>query len=60
MKIICQNCYEIIADRKLLAKWNERVLDIDPSLVVAVQEIGDNVLLTMQCPKCGCLLQVKS
>ena len=57
MKIICQNCFEILAERNVGENW----FKIDNNKVESIlQEIDpDHTLLTIACPKCGCMLQVK-
>ena len=56
-KIICQNCYEVIAERDESAG----TFKYDPNVVGSlIQEIDRNeVMLTLCCPHCGCLLQVR-
>lgn len=56
-KIICQNCFEILAERN----DDKGVFRYDPNKMDTVcQEIDkDHCLLTLSCPKCGCMLQVK-
>lgn len=54
-KIICQNCYEILGER------NDEEFRYDPtkmdSIVQGVDK--DTCILTLACPKCGCMIQVK-
>ena len=56
-KIICQNCYEILAERNVGEGW----FKYDPNNGESIlQEINADVcLLTMSCPRCGCMIQVK-
>lgn len=56
MKIICQNCFEILADR------SGDTFRYDPYEVEAImQELSeDSTLITLSCPKCGCMVQVKA
>ena len=56
-KIICQNCFEVLAERNIEEDW----LKYDPNKVESIgQELNaDETLLTFACPKCGCMLQVK-
>lgn len=56
-KIICQNCYEVIAERD----ESSGTFKYDPNVVESLlQPVGkDNTLLTLCCPHCGCLLQVR-
>lgn len=57
MKVICQNCYEILAERNMKNGY----FKYDPDKVESIlQEIDENnCILTISCPKCGCILQVK-
>lgn len=57
MKVICQNCHEILADRD----YKENTFKYDPNKVESiVQELTPDVcLLTLRCPKCDCMVQVK-
>ena len=56
-KIICQNCFEILAERNT----KEGYFKYDPESGESIlQELTPDVsLLTLACPKCGCMLQVK-
>jgi hypothetical protein len=56
MDINCQNCLKKLAERE------NNTLSYNPSEINnMVQEITtDEVLITLQCPDCGCLLQIKS
>lgn len=57
MKIICQNCYEILAERNVKNGYFKYDAENGESIL---QEISKEVcLLTLACPKCGCMLQVK-
>ena len=57
MKIICQNCFEILADRN--KEQNTITLDAD-RFPQAIKELSEGApLLTLTCHKCGCMLQVK-
>lgn len=55
-EIKCQNCGEKLAEQV------GNSLRFDPNGVgMLTQEItADKTLITLQCPKCGCILQVKS
>lgn len=55
MKVICQNCFEILAER------GEDYIKDDPNKVDSIVQAldADHCLLTYCCPKCGCMLQVK-
>lgn len=57
MKVICQNCFEVLADRKP----DENYLRFDPEKVDSfVQGIdSDHCILTLCCPKCSCMVQIK-
>lgn len=57
MKVICQNCFDILADRNK----EEHTITLDPDKFPrAVQEMSRGAsLLTLTCPRCGCMLQVK-
>lgn len=57
MKIICQNCFEILGERNP----EEKYFKYDPYEVENIlQEIDEkHSILTLACPKCGCMLQVK-
>ena len=52
--LVCQNCGDIIGTKK------EDQISYNPSEVNSIsQEIHkDSVLLTLQCKKCGCTIQV--
>ena len=56
MKVICQNCYEILANKDEAGS-----LRFNPNEIESIaQELNpDEVLLTLACPKCGCTVQVK-
>lgn len=56
-KIICQNCYEILAERNV----SEGIFRYDPNKMDTVLQCidEDHAILTISCPKCGCMLQVK-
>lgn len=60
-KIICQNCYEVIAERNEDPKWGDRTFKYDPNVVDSLLQpiYDDHVMVTLCCPHCGCLLQVK-
>lgn len=54
-KVICQNCHEILADRNI----EKGEFRYDPcGMDSVVQTIEHTVLLTLSCPKCGCMVQV--
>ena len=56
-KIICQNCYEILGEKCSELGYTKYEPDRVNSIV---QELdADHCLLTLACPKCGCMLQVK-
>lgn len=54
-KIICQNCYEVLAER------NDEELRYDPiKTETIVQDTSkDECILTFACPKCRCMVQVR-
>ena len=55
-KVICQNCFHILADRR------KEGIAFDPNKVDSIfQELDrDHTLITLQCPECGCTVQVKT
>lgn len=56
-KIICQNCFKILAERNFEERWF-KIDDVNVESIL--QEIDpDHSLLTISCPECGCMLQVK-
>lgn len=55
-KILCQNCYAILGEKNRDKIRYSPVEAFD--LVQALDD--DHVLITLQCPKCGCLVQVKT
>jgi hypothetical protein len=57
MKVICQNCFEILAERNT----NENYFKYDSDKVESILQkpSEDAYILTFACPKCGCMLQVK-
>lgn len=56
-KVICQNCYEVLAEKDVV----NHTFKYDPnSMDTVIQELDeDHCLLTICCPKCGCMVQVK-
>lgn len=56
ISIKCQNCKKVLG-----TNYND-VITYNPSIVQSVvQELTkDTTLITMQCPGCGCLVQIKS
>lgn len=56
MDIICQNCYKVIGQ-----KIEDNGIKYVPYEINSLsQEIDkDTVLKTLQCPKCGCCVQIK-
>lgn len=57
-KVICQNCYEILAERNVSGGPYFKY-DPDNGESILQELTPDVCLLTLACPKCGCMLQVK-
>ena len=56
MIIKCQNC-----GCELAQKDNENIIFKPSEIQSMAQELSKNLtLITLQCPKCGCTLQIKS
>lgn len=57
MKIICQNCYEILADRD---KEQNTITLYSDKFPEAIRELSAGApIVTLTCPKCACKLQVR-
>ena len=57
MKIICQNCFEVLGERNP----EEDYFKYEPAKVDSIIQgvDSDHAILTLACPKCHCMLQVK-
>ena len=55
-EIKCQNC-----EHKLAEKLEDGI-KYDPSKIESITQAldGDSILITLQCPVCGCMLQIKA
>ena len=57
IKIVCQNCECILAFRNSYDKtfYFEESKEVD----VLYQESSNETIITLQCPECECILQIK-